>query len=294
MRVVSVMNPGDSPGCDTRDRPSPERACYYRLSVRFLHNPLPAVHTQAVQLSEATMEATLPCAVCRSPGGKLCFFRARPKRSQEALAIHPGCSNADYVLRSAAQLRKQHGSAQAVLAALKCTRSAAGPARFGNVSEMYIVAEFEPRLAKAKAKASAAKASAKAGGAAAATPPFLASVLSGEKQTTVGELEELGFINHKNPKGPKRLLGKALEKNCIAHRYGLIQVPKHAFSTCVMVPKYEVGYAPRWSTADADVPQASSGSGGGGGGGGTKRKAGGGGKVSKKKAAPVKKPKQLK
>ena len=83
------------------------------------------------------------CAACTSSFGMLCRF-------SDTLFIHPKCgadvrTPPQYQMLSTSGIKKRYGSKKHVLSAIasrKC-RTAAGPFRFGNQSEMYLVSEFE-------------------------------------------------------------------------------------------------------------------------------------------------------
>ena len=99
----------------------------------------------------ATANGEAPCEICHGKRfGPMCLFIGKAGRD---LCIHPACGkNPAHPLHilSANGLRKRFGNKAAVARVFESgnVRSACGPSRFGNPSEMYIVAEFVAALSE--------------------------------------------------------------------------------------------------------------------------------------------------
>ena len=176
--------------------------------------------SQARQLEHCPLNILImSCAVCNSGFGMMCRF-------SESLFIHPKCgadfrTDPNHQMLSTSGLKKRFGSKKAVLAAIasgKC-RTAAGQFRFGNQSEMYLVAEFQVVMKEEEIRLNVGKKPTK--------PPkvnaYIQSVLDHNAGTSLEKLKELGHINDS-----MRIFvagcAENVKRTCRAFKAGLLEV----------------------------------------------------------------------
>ena len=112
--------------------------------------------------SDSDTESSVPeCRVCgKSGGAPLCRFYPASLYGEafvgndETDCLHFACgssstANKDWALLSVAQVKKTYGQGKAAKLALTKTRTAAGPRKFGNVTEVVLVQEFVANLVAA-------------------------------------------------------------------------------------------------------------------------------------------------
>jgi hypothetical protein len=115
---------------------------------------------------EEEEEEEIPeCRVCgKNAGPPLCRFYASIcygagyVGGDDTDCVHFGCTTSttaksDWAAMSVAQIKKQYGQGKAAKLALSKTRTAAGPPKFGNVTEIVLVKEFIHNLVAAGGKA---------------------------------------------------------------------------------------------------------------------------------------------
>ena len=168
-----------------------------------------------------------PCEICHGKrfGRMMCLFT---DDSGNDIGIHPACGKDPthpLHMLSSNQLRQRFGNKAAVRRVFESgsVRSACGPWRFGNQSEMYIVAEFVAALSEEGYFA--AEAAKKKKG---PSDPYLARVFEGTEATSLEELKELGHLNKNCRLGGKNSsLAYNVKKSCRAYRAGfLVEHPK--------------------------------------------------------------------
>ena len=157
------------------------------------------------------------CAACTSSFGMLCRF-------SDTLFIHPKCgadvrTPPQYQMLSTSGLKKRYGSKKHVLSAIasrKC-RTAAGPFRFGNQSEMYLVSEFEVVMKEEEMRLNVGKKPKKPH----KVHKYIQSVLDNEVATSLEQLKTLGHINDSIWINGK--VCHKVKKSCRAYKAGLLE-----------------------------------------------------------------------
>ena len=151
------------------------------------------------------------CGVCNTAFGKMCRF-------SETLFIHPKCG-----LLSTSGLKKMFGSKKAVLSAIasrKC-RTAAGPIRFGNQSEMYILSEFQTVLKEEETRLGVSSSSDQKKKL--PSNSYLAAVVKGEVATSLSLLVEKKHLNDNVwLSGRGDSVANCVKKSCRAYKAGLL------------------------------------------------------------------------
>ena len=113
--------------------------------------------------SDSDTESVVPeCRVCgKSGGAPLCRFYPASLYGEafvgndETDCLHFACgsstttTNNNWALLSVAQVKKTYGQGKAAKLALTKTRTAAGPRKFGNITEVVLVKEFVANLVAA-------------------------------------------------------------------------------------------------------------------------------------------------
>ena len=113
-------------------------------------------------MSDSEESNTAPeCRVCGNNNGPtLCrffpssFYGPSYVGGEDTDCIHYDCGvsskkNSEWSLLSVNQIKKTYGQGKAAKLALSKTRTAAGPSKFGNVTELVIVKEFLTNLVAA-------------------------------------------------------------------------------------------------------------------------------------------------